>query len=847
VRTLLRYFSWSHTRRHPVRSILSGIAVALGVSLTVSVDVSRSSAEEAFRKTVLRMSGNAPLQVTRGRHLGVEEAALAKLDAVPGLRAAPVVQANTTTRGEQPASVTVMGLDLIRESVLKRWGDEGTARVNPLSFLGGVGIIVSETFARARALKPGSSVALDTPLGVRRFSVAAVTSGSGIAELFGGNVVVLPVRTVQQLFQKPGRFDRIELLVQGDVEAAAARARAALGPEYTVGPPPQSSAVLDEAMTRLEALMGIGVIALLVGVFITYNSVSICVAERLKEIGTLRALGATKPQIFGALLVEWGLGGFLGSVLGVWIGIVLARVLLRMTAGEVNQVTLVVDVGTLHVLPRTPVLGLLIGTLTSMAGAFFPSRRALRVPPVDLIRQEAMTRAAAERFGATFAVGLASIAAGIALPLLAPALPNAGLASAFLAFLGAGLAMPRISVAASRAVRPLLRRLFRLEGFLAADNLAKAPQRTALTVVALAGALGMLVATSAIIESFKVRGRRWIEEAFPFHVSVNPVDLGSMLYADRPMPEGVRAALGDMEEVDLLYAARAVLLGHGERDIMVLGVEMEGYARMQALHGGQGYVAAGQREALRSGRGVVVSGNYAVLHGTGVGKTLELATRKGPRAFEIVGTYEDYIWPQGAVYLELAVYQELWEDPSVSYLDVRFKPGVPVAEGKRRVEERLRRLGTLFVYDVDQLKAVSDETLDRTLRFANAQVGVAALIGFLGIINTLLISVIGRTREIGLLRAVGMTRPQVGRMILAESLFLAWMGGLLGVALGLLGARGPLLFHVERISGYAMPLSIPWTAIALSLGAALVLGVVGSVLPARRAAQMPLIQALNWE
>jgi putative ABC transport system permease protein len=151
------------------------------------------------------------------------------------------------------------------------------------------------------------------------------------------------------------------------------------------------------------------------------------------------------------------------------------------------------------------------------------------------------------------------------------------------------------------------------------------------------------------------------------------------------------------------------------------------------------------------------------------------------------------------------------------------------------------------VYDVRALKRVSDETLDRTLRFANAQVAVAAVVGFLGIVNTLLISVLGRTRELGLLRAVGMSRGQLARMVLAESLFLALAGGLLGILLGLLGAQGPLLHHVRQITGYAPPLAVPWAAVALALGVAVALGVLGSLLPARRAAGVPLLQALTWD
>jgi putative ABC transport system permease protein len=846
VRALLVHFSLAYARRHPLRILLAALAVALGSALLVSVEVSRESAREAFRKTALRLSGGARLQVSRGRTLGVEEAALAVVDRVPGVRAVPVIQAAATVRGEPPVAVTVLGLDFAREAALKRWGGEGPPKLDPAVLAAGDGVVVTRPFAAARGLRPGGPLDLDTPSGPRRLRVLAVADG-GLAELFGGEVLVLPLRAAQRLFRKEGRYDRIEVATDTDAAPGAAALRAALGPGFEVGAPAASSALLDEAMNRLEALLGAAVIALLVGIFITYNSVSISVAERVKEIGTLRALGASRGQVLGTLLTEWGLAGLAGSAAGVGIGILLAKVFLRMTAGEVNQITRVVDVVELHVTSPPVVLGLLTGTLSAIAGALVPARRAMLIAPIELLRPASWTRNAAGRSGALFAAGSLAVAAGAFLPSLAPSLRGVGLAATFLAFLGAALVLPQLTLWAARALRPVLRRRLPLAGFLAAEQLSAAPQRTALTVIAVAGALGMMVSTSAVVLSFKAAGRRWIDESFPFHASVNAVDLASTLYADRPLPPGVREAVEGADGVDSVYAVRAVVQGRGERDVMILGIEMDGYARMQERHGGSGYVRPDARAALREGRGVVVSGNFALLHGVGKGDRVELETRRGPRSFEVAAIHEDYLWPQGTVYLDLAVYRELWQDPGVSYLDVRFAPGLPPAEGRRRLQERVREFGAIFVYDVAHLKSVSDATLDRTLRFANAQVGVAGLIGFLGVVNTLLISVLGRTRELGLLRAVGMTRGQVAAMIAVESTFLSLAGGVLGVALGLLGARGPLLFHVAQISGYAVPMAIPWAAAGGVLLAALVLGVAASVLPARRALQAPLIQSVSWE
>jgi putative ABC transport system permease protein len=274
---------------------------------------------------------------------------------------------------------------------------------------------------------------------------------------------------------------------------------------------------------------------------------------------------------------------------------------------------------------------------------------------------------------------------------------------------------------------------------------------------------------------------------------------------------------------------------------------MDGYARMQKLRGRTGFVLPGTLPGLLSGKGVIVSDNFARLHHLKKGDSVELSTPGGPRAFEVLGSYEEYTWPQGALYMHRPVFEAAWNDPSVTYLDVKFQPGVDRAVVRRRIVDTLRGSHSLFVYDVEDLKRVSEAVLDNTLVLMNVQVALAIVIGFFGIVNTLLISVMQRTREIGLLRAVGMTTQQVSSMILIESAFIAGVGGVLGIVLGLAGARWPLALHVAQVAGYWLPLYVPWTTVCFALGAAVLIGAVASILPARRAASIEVLEAITYE
>jgi putative ABC transport system permease protein len=824
------------------------MSVALGVALFASVDISNSSTEAAFRRTVKKLAGNAQLQVIRNRMMGLPEEALKKIDAVEGVKAAPVIQLSTLVPGS-PDELLIMGLDFGREASFRMWdvAEGEKPQINPLVFLRGDVILVSRGFATRRGLKLGSTFKIDTPTGPRPVTVGALFKDEGPAQAFGGNVAVLPLRTAQRLFRREGSVDRVELLISGDVDAAAVRVREALGPEYLVRPPPTQNSFLDEALTRLRALLGVSIVALLVGIFIIYNSVSISVVERVREIGTLRAVGATRGQIFSVILLEWMALGLAGSAGGLGLGVILAKSLIGVWTREVNQVTMIVDISELAVLPRTIVGSLVLGTLTTLFAAFFPARAAMSITPIEMLRQSLFVMKSASGYYRAFVAGLLSLGASLLLLGGAATFEGAGLVASFFAFLGAALIMPQVTLWGSVSARPLLRRAFHLLGFLAADNIGKFPQRTALTVVALAGALAMMVSSSSIVLGIKVRSAEWMEEAFPFDCTVNTIDYSATLYANVTLPEEVPAVVDAVEGVDFTYGVRAKLQDYGARDVMIFAIEMDKYSRMQQLKGRDGFVLPGTLPDLLAGKGVVVSKNFASLNRVRDGDSIELTTAKGPVRFKVLGTYEEYSWPQGSLFLHRAVYQDLWGDPALSYLDVKVKPGATTADVRQRIIERLKANHSLFVYDVADLKQLGDKVMDNTLMLMNVQVALAMLIGFFGIVNTLLISVMQRTREIGLLRAVGMTGQQVGRMILIESLFIAVVGALLGIVLGLAGARWPLAMHVEQVSGYWLPLYVPWSTIGIAAGSAILIGVVASILPSRRAASLNVLEAITYE
>jgi putative ABC transport system permease protein len=575
--------------------------------------------------------------------------------------------------------------------------------------------------------------------------------------------------------------------------------------------------------------------------------VSISVVERVREIGILRSIGATRRQVLAAVVLEWAIVGFAGSVAGVALGWALARGLVAFTAKTVNMYALAVDVSRVVFAWPGAVVAVVAGTAVAAGAALLPGLEAMRITPVGLLRQGTFQYRASPRYRRSFAVGLALVAASAALLAAIPSrLPTAGLlAVSTVAFFAIALCGPQATVWIAHATRPLLRRFFRVEGYLAADNVSKFPQRTALTVVAFGGAVAMMVASASIVASFDRSGMRWLEDALPFDLTLNCADMSGSIYSPNAYEDSMVSEVQRLDGVELAYGVRSAFVPYGGTDVMLLAIEMDGYFEAHGRRGSH-WTGAVDTPELRSGASVLASENFAYLRGVRAGDTIELPTPDGPRRFAVGGLVQDYSWPAGTLIIDRFAYRRIWGDDTVSYTDVRAKPGAK-EQARSELAALVKGRGTFFIYEVSDLKKVARDTMDQGMALVNVQVLIAMGIGFLGIVNTLLISVLRRTREIGLLRAVGATRAQVRRTIVIEAAFIAAVGALLGVVAGLVGAAVPLRTFTLRITGFWVPFAVPWGTIALAMAASLVLGLAASWAPARRAGRMDVLDAVAYE
>jgi putative ABC transport system permease protein len=857
MRALLRLFSFRFLASHSVRALLGMASISLGVALFVAGFLAYETLVRSFERSMNDLAGKAELQVTRQGGIGVDAGTMDRLRGLPGVIAAPVIQRTVNLPDLRDPSLLVLGIDFVRDSPLRMYSIEAGSQ-DPREFVAAAfvpnAIIVTKTFAARNGLKKGDTLKADTARGRATLLVAGLMNDEGPAKALDGGVAIMSIAAAQTLFGMPQRFDRIEAAPDGiSTEELEKRLKAALGADYDVRRLARKSTAVEVALARIRAMSVISAIALVVGLFIIYNSVSISVVERVRDIGVLRSIGAGRAQILGAILLEWSALGVLGSAAGVLGGWALARALVPISAKSANQLVFAVTVTAVEFPPLVAALALAAGTLTAFAAALFPALDATRIAPVELLRQGTWQYRASPKYFRSFVFGATFLAADcLALATTAARINPFGIlaimTSSFLAF---ALIGPQCTLWIARALRPALRRLLRLEGYLAADNLAKFPQRTALTIVAFAGAISVMVASGTLVHSMKTASEQWMHEAFPFDFAINSSDLSASLYSQAAFPEPLLVKARDVEGVDSAYGVRATFLPWKRSEIMSIAVDFDGYLAMHRASGRNSQILAfdtpENRAALASGRGLLISDNLARLYGLSPGDSVDLPTPAGPRPFAVRGIVTDYSWPAGSVMLDRAAYARLWTDTSLTYIDVRVKPGVPHEDVRRRLATALKDETAAYIYSVPQLQQIGREAMDQALALANVQVLVALVIGFLGIVNTLLISVLRRTREIGLLRAVGASRAQIRRTIVVESVLIAVSGSAIGIAAGLTGAAWPIRLFLARIAGIYPPFVIPWDTLALAVIGGAALGVVASVAPARRAANLNVLEAIGYE
>ena len=709
-------------------------------------------------------------------------------------------------------------------------------------------VVVIRATAEKYDLGPGDGIGIATHRGI----VPVTVVGSykyGSSDPGGTDVVSGRLDDLQAWFDREGELTAIDVAADDGVSPGELKQRLqSVVPERVQVRTGEAAAeetaadINDQIGSFLKpALLAFAGAALLVGAFIIFNTFTITVAERTREFAMLRTLGATRRQVLGAVSLEALVIGVSASLAGLGLGLLFAK----GTAQLFEAVGLGVPTGGLELAPRTIVIALLVGIGVTQLAAIIPARRATRVPPIAALQGGDQEIPARHRRWRPWLAGLVAL---LGVGMLVAGLFASGPAASRLSTMAAGVVFLFVGVALSARwfVRPLagavgwpLERLFAEPGLLARENAMRNPARTATTAAALMVGLGLVVFVAVFANGIKAS----------FDATVNRVVTADLIVRSDTMQPIPAAAADAVAATPDVASSSSVLLDqvqvNGKKsspltDVMD-GVDPSTIEKLYEID----WVGSSGPETLAELRGdnVLIEEQFSKAHDLQVGDSYRIETpTRGRARLHVIGMYHDPQMLQGTI-VSQALFSEVSSARDPWLIFANALSGVPGDVAKRSVEDAVEPFPVASVKSRSEFASAETEVLDQFVYLLYALLGMSVVISLFGIANSLFLSIHERTREFGLLRAVGATRAQVRRMVRYESVITAVIGGVLGICVGLLFA----FLVTESLGDLGLGFEPPPGQLAIFLVLAVLVGVIAAALPARRGARLQVLEALRAE
>jgi putative ABC transport system permease protein len=716
-------------------------------------------------------------------------------------------------------------------------------------------IHLQQSWADANKIEVGDRIRLATPSGTERLEVVGLFDFATGLDFGGEGFATMPLAAARKMMDKPRGYDEILLTVSGGEETISdvrRRLERRLESGARVNTPDKKA---DEVESQLQAfnviLYFFAAMALFVGGFLIFNSFNMTVLQRIREIGMLRTLGATRGMVTRTVLIEAALLGLLGTALGLGLGVALARGLVVITRDVLE-----VPVGDVRFVWWALAAAALTGVATSVLGALWPARRAGRTSPIRAVLGTEGLRSRPRATRGLAGVVLIVLGLGGAFWLGAadettPVVAAAGMTGTIAIFFGIAMASPFVVGPLAGVVSWPLRKLFGVEGRLAADAARSNPGRTAATATGLMIGLALVVAVNSIGASFLHSIEEEFDRSFARDLTVQPRGFAPGQGPQQTIDRDLRGRLARIPEASVVARERFLFVpdlpaprGDRKSDGLLFGFSPDEYEPVDSTD----VTGATREEAFDAvERGdVTVGQGHAEETGLEVGDRLRLDGPSGSRTARVAGIVETVVFGGETIGMSLETMREVWGVNADSQLALKATSEEARPVLQRTVERILDRdYPNLAVLSNDELKADIEQQVNQQFAIFYAIVAVAVFASLFGIVNTLSMSVIERTREIGVLRALGATRWQVRRQVGDESLVIGLIGALLGIVVGT-GLGWALLKGLAAgVPGVVYSPPVPTMAAVAVAG--MVLGLIASVVPARRAARLDVIRALSYE
>ncbi len=856
--------------RDLARTATTIVGIALGVAVVIAIQLTNASSVRGFETALETVAGRTGIEIVGTG--GVDETVIPQLGWLREFGTASaviegemaIVQGDPARPSRRVEALKVLGVDILRDLSLRRYAmaeadlrdGQTEDRVRKLTaqqffdlLTSPQSVVITEKLARRRGYSLGQEIRLMAGDRVNTYVIRGLLADEGPARVMDGSFVLMDIAAAQLAFQRLGRVDRIDVLLDEAADSAAidralTAVAARLPQPLTAQRPARRSRQVERMLGAFHLnLTALSWVALVVGLFLVYNTVTISVIARREEIGTIRALGVTRRQVLALFLGEAAALGVAGTLLGIGLGRLLADLALGITSATVSTLYIASAAAPPDLTWPLVALSFIIGIPLSLVAAWVPAREASGVPPTAAMRgHDQLEWRVQFRWRALLVPAIVLTAAAV-LASLGPVngRPIFGYTSSFVTIIGASLLVPVIIYALARALGSTLRHVVGVEGVLAHANLVAAIPRLSISVAALAVSLSMMVAVAIMIGSFRETVVYWVGETLRADLFIGPgvqPTVGSEQTLSEPVIAAVRAhpeveAVDWFRNIDLVYQGNLVVLGASSLDVVL-------------AHGSLLFKApADGREAMRRAIGtdsVIVSEVFANKYHTAPGSVLSLDTPAGPRSFQVLAVYYDYAVDRGVVVMDRGTFERYFGHLPPSGVAAFLKPDADVERVRAEILDRLDEGHRAFIYTNRGLRAEVLRVFDSTFSITYALEIIAVVVAMLGVAGTLLTLVLERRRDLSMLRLIGAQRRQVQRVVVIEAALIGAISQAVGLVVGFVLSL--LLVYVINVQsfGWTIQFRVPYGFLAQVSFAVIVATTLAGIYPARQAARLVLSQ-----
>ena len=846
---ILYQSSFRYLKRHPWQFGLAVIGVALGVTIVLSIDLTNASAQRSMELAVQSVSGRSTHQIISNRDY-LSEQTYRNLKQKLGFRKAAPVLEGYVVLPEKPDQVfQLLGIDPFAEAPFRPYLQDlgGGNNGNLTAFLTEPNtVVLSFELAEQLDIQVGDSFEVEIGgLPHKLQLVAFLKIDDNFSRQALSKLLIVDISTAQELLQQKGNLSRIDLiLVGGDEEN-----KKQIEQLNEVLP---SSARVESSQTRLESadkmtrafhlnLSALSMLSLIVGMFLIYNTMTFSVVQRYSLLGQLRAVGVTRGEIFRIIFMEAIVIGVVGTSLGLIGGSQLANLLVIYVTQTINDLYYVLSVRELQWSNFSLLKGVGLGMGATLLAVIPPAKEASNIPPRMVLNRSSREESFRRTLRWSFYAGLGLCFAGVSLLWLPSRNLILSYAGLFSLIVGLAFLTPHLTNLSMKLIRPIMTKLFGVLGSMATRGVQAELSRTSVAIAALMVAISAAIGLGIMVGSFRHTVFYWLEQQLWADVYVVPP--GNSRHLDKVLlPESIEI-LENADGVAHLTRNRRIRVetAAGEIDLLTLDLPNEGYASYSFKEAG-----SDPWKSFDAKQSVVISEPLSNRLGLSIGDKLSLPSPKGDKIFEIKGVFYDYSSERGHAIIYRNHLEKFWEDPRVNSVALYLEDGW-TPERFQDVFDRLELPQPVIIRSNVSLREVSLEIFDRTFAITGVLQLLVTGVAFVGVLSSLMALQLERQRELGILRATGMTPGQIWRLVTSQCGLMGIVAGVLAIPVGIMMAMVLIFVINQRSFGWTFPTLVEPSVLLYNMLLAVFAALLAGLYPALKMSKVPPAVVLREE